>query len=578
MSKPAPHVSHLAALQRHQVPVVLGLLLTVHTTITALLLTINNPLVHAITDDFAHVAAVYHLWTSLEIGGLGAVPLFLRELNSHYVYLPYFPLTLAAMLWEPAAYVARLANVFYFAILLVSVYHIGKACHSRGAGLMSATLVSLMPATYGGWRTIGLDFPALCVTPAAVLFLLRSERFSRPREVLLFGVTAGLAILTKVQVAFFLVPVAATVLLQALVPAIRARRFPRRELLLAGLSVVLVLGVTAVWWVGRLPIIIEEFVVHTDTEGMLFVEGDVSFWGGVVFYTTRMPWIITGLLTLALLPLAPRFFGHARHRVALATWVLAPLLLHVILTLRNIRYVFPLVPALAVILGVGLFSLPHRWRRVAAPALVLGAVGLWLICPFSGAQCHKTRVQALEPYHGLALSPKSSPASFLLVCGQAEYVTPMCPPIMGGPADLQGAQAARWIARHSDRRRKLLVTYAVDTSGVATAMQRRLPRARLTSFNWMPGSQLRPPASWQRFAILQFPTQQLGRLRKASRHAGRKLLLLVDPEADPKGAPDRPRFVVLGLRPNDDWPRYLPDAGGTPEELLELDHRAAPLP
>ena len=90
MSRPTPHDDSgrfWSIVQRHQVPLVLGLLLVVHTVVTALLLSINHPVVHIITDDFAHVAAVYHLWTSLEIGGLGAVPLFLRELNSHYRYL-----------------------------------------------------------------------------------------------------------------------------------------------------------------------------------------------------------------------------------------------------------------------------------------------------------------------------------------------------------------------------------------------------------------------------------------------------------------------------------------------------------
>lgn len=539
---------------RCQVPLVLGFVVGVQLLATALLLSIHSPIVHGITDEFAHVAGVFHLSTSLELGGLEAAAIFLRQFNSHYSFVPYFPLALAGLLWEPAALATRLANGLYFLVLVLSVYHLGKQCHSRGAGLLSAVLVSLMPATYGGWKTIGLDFPALCVTPLAMLMLLRCRGFRRRRAALLFGLFAGLAILVKAQVAFFVVPAAAAALLQSAARRLygSSPRLPGRELLNAALAIGTVLAVTAVWWLGRVGAIAEELQVHSSGEGMLFSEGDLSTTGGVVFYLTHFPLLVTGVLTLALLLLLYPYVRHGRHRLLMLVWIAAPMVLHCVLKLRNTRYLFPLVPAVAVIIGVGLFSLPPRRRAVATAVVLAGAVALWIICPFSGQQCPSASIPLLRPYFVQAQRISESPAAMLLACGQAEYVAPICP--AAGARNYQlGREAAHWIAGQQDRRRPLLVYYGVDLAEATAAMHLHLPRARLSSHDWMHLTHIRPPAPWQRFVMVLIAEQDVRGMVRRARALGRRVEALAGGGDDPH----KPSWtVIIKLAPHERWPDF----------------------
>jgi len=94
-------------------------------------------------------------------------------------------------------------NFIFFALLVLSVYFLGKKCFNRRVGLIAAFLVSFYPATYAFSRQFGLDFPLASLTAVCMCFWAYSENFSRRQYSLLFGLSLGIATLVKLQIMFF---------------------------------------------------------------------------------------------------------------------------------------------------------------------------------------------------------------------------------------------------------------------------------------------------------------------------------------------------------------------------------------
>ena len=535
-------------LQRHQAVVVLGLLCVVHLVGTLLVLWRDLPIDFALPDSFDFITNLFQLRTGLELGGLEAAARFMRVPNSHYSYLSMYVPTVASLPFDRVLLAARAANVVYFLILIYSVYRIGQRCHGRGAGLLAAVLVSLMPAVHGGWRTVGVDFPALCVTPLAFLWLIRSEGFCRLGASVIFGLTAGAAILIKAQCCFFLVPPAAYVLGRALLRARAAGRAKslRPVLLGGGASVAVVLLVTAVWWLDRLGPILYQIQSHSTGEGMVYHEGDISLLGGVIHYAQAFSPLITGPLSLALVALAVPFFRNSRLRWEILLWIVVPLVLHVVLKVRHFRYLYPLAPALALVLGVGLWSLAPRVRRVATLATVLVAATLWIICPLSSLRCRREAPGPVTAYHELV---KSDAWNLLLGCGDPIFVATACLPTAGGHVFDVARPMVRWI-QEQRRRPEVLIYFTHGELAHAIAIQRLLPQARLSRYDHSGIPYYLPPAGWDSFVIMPMHTEAAA-LRRMSRRSVVGLFRGILGSSD--GATRQHLFGLLKLSPDDPW-------------------------
>lgn len=113
--------------------------------------------------------------------------------------LPWLPAVLLFRLSGVSTDVALMSNSFYIAVLLFSVYGIGKRLYGPGVGLLSAFLVSTYPLLFNLSRTLYPDFPLTAMVALNIYFLLRVDRFRDRLNSLLFGLTFGLGLLTKWQ-------------------------------------------------------------------------------------------------------------------------------------------------------------------------------------------------------------------------------------------------------------------------------------------------------------------------------------------------------------------------------------------
>ena len=503
------------------VPAYLGALTLVHLAVNLIWLQGDGWDVSRIPDGFVHASSALHLSSGLATQGgdaLGCV----RDVHSFYPVLAHLPRAVAAALLGLSPTVLRVANLLYLLVLLVGVYKLGRLCLDRRAGLLAATLVSLMPAVHGGSRVVGLDFPALCLTPVAVYFLLRSDGFYRVGYALAFGATAGLAALIKGQVLLFLFWPAALVLARGLWRSVKGRDDPRpwwRILLGAALTLAALAAASAVWWAGRFDELTRVLAGHATGKEMLFYESDPSVWGGVKYFLTTFPLLVSGPLTLALVAAAVLLVrGRIRFRWELLAWLVVPLVLHMVLKVRHFRYLFPLVPAAAVLLGVAVYSLKSRWRHAVAGSLVAVAAALWLACSFgNGPEGGAVSPASCTPQE--LLLHREPPGMSLLACGSCSFSGP------AAPSDrhelyAQAGRVAAWLQRRHPDGASLMLHFDAwrhpKMVPLIILLLERLPRAQVFMTGGVRTERLSPtapPGGWRHYRVMLTPTKVPGASR-----------------------------------------------------------------
>lgn len=93
--------------------------------------------------------------------------------------------------------VAQMSNCVYLAVLLSSVYGIGRILYDRKVGLFAAFLVSFYPILFGISRLYYVDYPLTSMTALSIYLLLKADGFHNRKWSLLLGVALGLGLLTK---------------------------------------------------------------------------------------------------------------------------------------------------------------------------------------------------------------------------------------------------------------------------------------------------------------------------------------------------------------------------------------------
>jgi len=166
---------------------------------------------------------------------------------------PLFPASAAIMygLFGRTADVATMVNAVYLALALAATYGIGQRWGGRRLGMVSAALLAIFPMFYSMSRYFYLEFGLLAMVALTVYFLLATDGFQRRGTSLLFGLSLGLALLTKRTSAIFIAgPVVVVVLASGLLPSLwqRLRQRPRLYWKKALLAVVAGFVPAAIWY------------------------------------------------------------------------------------------------------------------------------------------------------------------------------------------------------------------------------------------------------------------------------------------------------------------------------------------
>jgi len=98
-------------------------------------------------------------------------------------------------------------NYLFFLIALYFIYKIGEEADSKETGQIAMMLFALVPAVYGLSRQFGhKDFHSIPWICANIYFLIKSDYFNDRKNSVLYGITAGIGLLTKDTILIYILP------------------------------------------------------------------------------------------------------------------------------------------------------------------------------------------------------------------------------------------------------------------------------------------------------------------------------------------------------------------------------------
>jgi 4-amino-4-deoxy-L-arabinose transferase-like glycosyltransferase len=276
---------------------------------------------------------------------------------------------------------ARLPSILMALGILAGVYRIGRLTVGPTAAVGAAALLLLSPTFVNHARRSMLDLPLAFWTVAAVLVLVEGAR--RPRVHALFAVPLAAAILTKSVLG--LLPVGILLAGAVVCPPLRASL--RGGWI--GLGVLGGLALGASWTLQQLLAFGPDAVrAHYLGEIVARSTQPLGLRGILLDYPAALlgayqPVILPGLVGAVRLWKRPGAAGGVSR--LLPIWIVLPMALYSLSSARSARYLFPILPALALCAGDWLTGSFPRFaaalRRWAAPAAAVAAAVVFWVRP-----------------------------------------------------------------------------------------------------------------------------------------------------------------------------------------------------
>jgi 4-amino-4-deoxy-L-arabinose transferase-like glycosyltransferase len=275
-------------------------------------------------------------------------------------------------------FAARLPSILMALGILTFIYLIGSNFGSPLAGSTAAGLLLLTPHFMSNARRCMLEIPTtfwICMT---IWFFFRG--FHRPKYHALLALPFGAAILTKSVLG--LLPL--LIFLATALFDIEIRNILKRPMIWIGIVGGLAIGAT--WPLHQFSIFGAE-ALREHYFGEIFSRSVRSIPITKMFF--GYPAILLTVFQPVILPAIPGFIKMIRERtttfVILLTWIALPLILYSFSSARSSRYIFPILPALALCGGYWIEAQIPRaasfFVRFITPAILIIAMIVMLISP-----------------------------------------------------------------------------------------------------------------------------------------------------------------------------------------------------
>ena len=336
---------------------------------------------------------------------------------------PYPPLIpgLAALLWLAIgrSYVhAVMVNALFIPVLVVSTYVMGREMRSERCGIIAAFAVSGFPLLYTMQRYFHLDFALTALVALTGALYLSSRNFSRRGPTLAMGTAMALAMLTKLTAGIFLLAPAVHALMQLT---------DRKKRGTVVLSLMLGAMLAAAWYLPNAGSLLSfsgwSVGPSASAERPAGLSAQLLFYpSGLIFgQLTPLVAIVTALLLARLLwrKQLPPF---------LPLWVASALALLALLGPMSWRYSLPVLPAIAVILAMGIESLPPLPRSILTGLLILLMVTLHITLSFSPGRPDFPQVKSTDfevfPVHAIPFGPIPEESTYQILSQLAGRLPP----------------------------------------------------------------------------------------------------------------------------------------------------------
>jgi 4-amino-4-deoxy-L-arabinose transferase-like glycosyltransferase len=275
-------------------------------------------------------------------------------------------------------FAARLPSILMAIGILIFTYLIARNMGSVATGGTATALLLLTPHFMSNARRCMLEIPTtfwICMT---IWFFI--EGFQRPKYHALLCLPLGAAILTKSILG--LLPL--LIFLTAGIFNLEVRNILKRPQIWIGFIGGVLIGAT--WPLHQYSIFgVEALREHYFSEIFLRSVQTIPFTKMIFGY----PGILFTVFQPVILPAIPGFIKMLRQRsstfVIVLTWIMLPLILYSFSSARSSRYIFPILPALALCGGYWIETQFPRFAsilvRFISPAILLSASIIMVIHP-----------------------------------------------------------------------------------------------------------------------------------------------------------------------------------------------------
>jgi 4-amino-4-deoxy-L-arabinose transferase-like glycosyltransferase len=155
-------------------------------------------------DESDHLTKSLQYYNILTNPGSGAIS-NLIQVDNYYPPFYHLSTVLSYFLFGTSMAAAVSINIFYFGILLFSVYGIGKYLYNKETGLLAAVFISLYPSMVGMRRYYLIEIALIATVALCIYLLLLSDHFRNRKYSIGFGIAFAVSILTKWTALFFII-------------------------------------------------------------------------------------------------------------------------------------------------------------------------------------------------------------------------------------------------------------------------------------------------------------------------------------------------------------------------------------
>jgi len=341
----------------------------------------NSPLLWDGGDYFYKSLKYYNVFKNFDSD-------FISEFNNVSTYRP--PLMMLSSLpfyviFGRSTDAAVMGNSIFLIVLLLSVYGIGRRLHNKETGLMAAFLISVFPIIFGMSRSYWQDFPLTAMVSLSIYLLLRTDFFRDRKYSILFGISIGLGMLTKWTYFIFLAGVIAYVFSVSIKAELKNGNGVGKPSLNVLLAVFFAVSLASFWYIPNgLDVATKLFglsVGVTGAEETRFQQLGETFGPTGIFNIKSLTYYagklvneqISFLFSSLFLIFAILLFRKKMNRTfwVYFLWIIFPVIVFTLIKNKTPRNTVPILPAIALIISIGIMSIENDSKRKAATLMII---------------------------------------------------------------------------------------------------------------------------------------------------------------------------------------------------------------
>lgn len=378
-------------------------------------------------DESDHLTKSLEYYNILTNPGSGMIS-NLIQVDNYYPPFYHFSTALSYFLFGTSMHAAISINIFYFCILLFSVYGIGKYLYNKETGLLAAAFISLYPSMVGMRRYYLIEIALIATVALSIYLLLLSDHFRNKKYSIGFGIAFAVSILTKWTALFFIIGPLGLVLYESFIKAskkictycgkevtnkkftygkesfcssncknlwkkgqkknVRIGSTPGINVILMGAAV---LFLSLIWYAPHISEVYRTIVWGNEYWGTTEGQPEVFTLQSMLFYVFSLINFQTSFILFIpfIIGLVIILRYHLKSNYFLLSWIALPFILMTLLRHKNDRYTIAFIAAVAIISAFWITSINSKKIKAAVISVILLAGGIQLFTLAEGLDFSK---------------------------------------------------------------------------------------------------------------------------------------------------------------------------------------------